>query len=249
VISLEKTALAVRRSPLVGRAAELWWVVRPLYKAKLRWIGRKGLPRNINGTDLIVLLSELYTLPETYEPDVWASVMAEVHEGNIVADVGAHIGLYTLAFARRVGAQGHVYAFEPDPETVRLLRRGIDLNGAGGATTVLPYAVGEREQTVRFATGRQSESHVATVSGEHGVDIDTVTLDKVLSEVRLDLLQIDVEGYKAHVLRGARQILTDPKQCPSAIFIEVHPYAWDLSGNSVLNIQEYGEIIARRERF
>jgi FkbM family methyltransferase len=240
-----------------------------MYKAVLRCAGRKGLPRNINGTGVVLLPSELYTLGETYEPEVWPAIMAEVREGDVIADVGAHIGLYTLAFAQRVGATGHVYAFEPDPASMSLLRRGVELNGVGTTTTALACAAGDGNEKVLFTTGRGSESHVTAGSGESGAQIETTSLDEVFDQARLDLLKIDVEGYEAHVLRGARRLLGDPDRAPPVIFIEVHPYAWerygttaelllglltdcdyqvsDLRGNILSDIQEYGEIVARRE--
>jgi hypothetical protein len=51
-----------------------------------------------------------------------------VHRGDVVADVGAHIGYYTLSLARLVGEQGHVFAFEPTPATAALLKKNVAVN-------------------------------------------------------------------------------------------------------------------------
>jgi len=51
----------------------------------------------------------------TYEPELQAAVADLVKPGMQVYDVGANIGYVSLLLARRVGAAGHVYAFEALP--------------------------------------------------------------------------------------------------------------------------------------
>ena len=45
--------------------------------------------------------------------------------GQNVIDIGANYGTYTLSMARKVGANGHVWAFEPASSTAQLLAQGI----------------------------------------------------------------------------------------------------------------------------
>ena len=51
-----------------------------------------------------------------YEPFETSLVLDEVREGEVVLDIGAHIGYYTLIFAKLVGPLGKVFAFEPELE-------------------------------------------------------------------------------------------------------------------------------------
>jgi precorrin-6B methylase 2 len=51
-----------------------------------------------------------------------------LREGMTAIDVGANIGYLTLFFCNRVGAQGQVFAFEPEPENFRELVRSIEHN-------------------------------------------------------------------------------------------------------------------------
>lgn len=265
---LERTSTALRHSRLLRDFSPLWSVVRPIYKWVLRRVGKTGLPRNMNGSDTVLVLPELYTLPETYEPDVWCALMREVHAGDVIGDVGANIGLYTVALAKRVGPGGHVYAFEPDPQTVDILRRHIDINGIGGTASVLPCVVGDREGMVDFTAGRESESHVGSAVPGRAAQVPSVTLDSVFAHARVDILKIDVEGFEEHVLRGGLRLLGDPARAPATIFLEVHPAAWevfgttsgtllsllrrngyeisDVAGNALETITHYGEVVARR---
>ena len=65
-------------------------------------------------------------------------------EGDIVVDVGAHIGRYTIISSKRIGQSGKVIAIEPHPSNFEMLNRNIKLNGL---TNVIPlnYAVNSKE--------------------------------------------------------------------------------------------------------
>ena len=263
----EQTCIKLRHSRLLSRTAPLWAIVRPAYDALIRRAGgSKGLLRNINGTDQIRILSEFRSLHETYEPDVWKLVMAQVGAGSRVIDVGAHIGLYALAFGRRVGREGRVLAVEPDPENLISLRRHIALNGLQEIVTVLPAGLSEAEGEAPLETN-DMQSHVSP--GRSGsVVIKLRTLDQVVGGAPWDLMLIDVEGHEEMVLRGGRQWLSDATCRPDMILIEVHPYAWpelgtsseslmqflrghgysveSLAGEPVDDIKCYGHVVARQ---
>ena len=74
---------------------------------------------------------------------------ALLQPGQLVLDLGAYCGGSTVAFARAVGAAGHVFAMEPDPTNASALRENLMRHGttnvtvreAGvwGSTTRLPF--------------------------------------------------------------------------------------------------------------
>lgn len=269
---LEAAAIALRRSPLLRNAEPLWHTLRPMYARLLRRWRRNGLKRTINGTDPILIAPELYNLPEEYEPAVWRALMSEVRPGSVVADVGAYIGLYTVALAKRVGASGKVHAFEPDPATFRKLQHHIKINGVQSRVSLSRCAVGDKNESASFTSGRDSQSHLSLghlpQEGQKQTTVQVVTLDAVLQGSPVDVMKVDVEGFEEHVLRGASQLLADERRAPRVIFIEVHPYAWGQSGTSsesllkflrdfgyevfdfhgdrVEAVSQYGEVIARR---
>ena len=69
------------------------------------------------------------SINEIYEPLETEFVKKEVKKGNVVLDIGANIGYYTLIFAKLVGENGKVFAFEPDPTNFALLKKNVEMNG------------------------------------------------------------------------------------------------------------------------
>jgi len=267
--AVERFASAVRHSRRLQNSLILWSLVRPWYERFLKVLMRPGLRRMINGTDLILLDHDLHGIPEVYEPTMWSALMDRLRPGDTAADVGAYIGLYSVAMANRVGANGRVYAFEPEPESYARLCRHIGMNGLRDRVRPFPCAVGAETTSLRFASGRGSESAVAPSSLPDATRVKSVCLDSVFAKQPIHLLKIDVEGYELHVIRGAAGLLNDARRAPRAVFVEVHPAAWeqfdvtdrslleslwqagyrvsDLSGGEVSRITEHGVIVAQRE--
>jgi FkbM family methyltransferase len=229
---LERWCLGLRHAPGLAGAGWLWTLLRPGYDRASAVLGRRGLRRRINGTDDLLVVPRLRRLTEHYEPAVWAALMAELRPGDTVVDVGAFVGLYSVAVARRLGPGGRVVAFEPDPDSFALLAQHVRLNGVEGRVELVRAAVGERSGEVPFLGGGLSESHVLGGSAPAAGRVPCVTLDEVLEGRRVDVLKVDVEGYEAQVLSGAHRILADPARRPRALFIELHPYAWPAFGTT-----------------
>src|ERR1700722_172759 len=70
------------------------------------------------------------------EPEVQRALQDFVEPGQVVYDVGANIGFFTLLLARLVGPRGRVFAFEPMPENAAALRHIVALNGLDNVTVV-----------------------------------------------------------------------------------------------------------------
>jgi FkbM family methyltransferase len=267
---LERMTIAIRHAPGLDHADWLWSRVRPLYDRALRAsYGERGLERVINGTDRILLSpASRGFVATTYEPEVWRRIMREVRSGDVVVEVGASIGIYTLAFAGRVGAQGRVVAFEPDSESSAALRANVAVNGYQTRVTIRDEAVGASAGRASFAAGRGVESRIA-ISGDArdgSVEVPLVALDDAFAGAGIDILKIDVEGFEQPVLSGARRLLADHARRPRAILIEMHPFAWnavgttpgsipsqlaalgyrveDMQGRSVAAVDDYGHIVA-----
>ncbi|GAB2597820.1 hypothetical protein Aab01nite_73540 [Paractinoplanes abujensis] len=136
-----------------------------------------------------------------------------VRPGDLVFDIGAHVGDRVASF-RRLGA--HVVAVEPQPLCVRALRRiysadsGVKIVPAacGARSGILPLRLNTRNPTVSTL----SDDFVAAASGAHGWDreiwddvlaVRVRTLDSLISRFGVPaFIKIDVEGYEDEVLAG-----------------------------------------------
>ncbi len=84
-----------------------------------------------------------------YEPAETQLVNDLVKPGQIVLDIGANIGYYSLIFLQLLGGEGHVYTFEPDPYSFELLSRNIAANEYSNAS-VFQVAVSNQEGQVQL---------------------------------------------------------------------------------------------------
>jgi FkbM family methyltransferase len=138
-------------------------------------------------------------------------VLRQVHPGDIVADVGANIGYYTLLFARQVGPGGHVYAFEPDPHNFRLLHRNVLQNGYTNVTCVLG-AVSDHSGFLRLYRndGNRGDHRIYdSRDGRESVDIACLALDDYFADADrpVNFIKMDIQGAEARALRGMRRLI------------------------------------------
>ena len=136
-----------------------------------------------------------------------------VRSGDLVFDIGAHVGDRTACF-RRLGAR--VVAVEPQPPLVRTLKV---LYGRDRAVSIEPVAVGRNAGTLAFSlnpdnptVSTASEAFRAAAAGAPGwegqrwtkrIEVPVTTLDKLVSRHGpAAFIKIDVEGSEADALAG-----------------------------------------------
>src|ERR1051326_6599252 len=128
---------------------------------------------------------------------------------DVFADVGANIGSYTVLASGVAGAVS--IAFEPDPGTAERLHMNVQLNGISDRVSIHMMALGEEAGLARFSIGRDTENHVLTSEEENWREVPIQSLDAMVGERGPAFVKMDVEGYEAQVLRGARRVLADPR--------------------------------------
>ncbi len=242
---LHRTASRIRNSSFLARQQWLWARIQPLWD-KVLSKSENGMPCRINGESchLIYEYAARFDKSGQYEPLISAALMDEIHEGDVVFDIGAHIGIISLLAARKAR---HVVAFEPSPETAQILRRHVAMNGAPIAVeqSVVSDSVGSvefyshgpsmgaslnidnAEQAARLEGGDQ---HISVVK------MPSVTLDAFCRARELwpDVIKIDVEGAECKVLRGAHAVL----QRGVTILCEVHPQELARMGDSETAVRQ-----------
>jgi FkbM family methyltransferase len=148
--------------------------------------------------------------------------------GDVVLDIGAHHGLYTLLLSRLVGEGGRVHAFEPHPSNVGKLRENIELNGMANVL-VNEVAVSKSRGVSRFNYGNSSTvSSLKELSKQRDDwhEVETVSVDEYVRAAgvgRVSFVKIDVEGAEDWVLSGMELMLA--RDCPT-LLLEFHSFAF-----------------------
>ena len=158
-----------------------------------------------------------------------------IRPGMVVLDIGAFVGWYTLVAARQVGAQGKVYAFEPDPRNYELLGENLRLNQIDSRVTCLPWAVSDEAGVQPFFLhgGDQSRSSLIPSGGGHETTVvNSVVLDDFLDRgLQIDVVKMDIEGGEVHALRGMGEILARAGRSVK-LFVECNPASLRFAGES-----------------
>lgn len=152
--------------------------------------------------------------------------------GGIVVDGGANIGTLTKMFLDRVGCNGTVYAFEPNPEAFACLRHNCPeaqayqcgLSDRAEYATIVPAQ--NAGATYLRDLGYVEIAEVA--AGDTSGRVPTASLDSFALE-RCDFLKLDIEGYEGRALFGAQRTL---QRCKPLMFIEVNDGALQRIGAS-----------------
>lgn len=146
-----------------------------------------------------------------------------VKSGDIAIDVGANIGETSLELAKRVGPQGKVFSFEPDPIMRAKFEKNLSFN-KGASVQVEPWALSYVPGTYRLY--RISERNpagnkiMAEGPGDY-VNIEAMRLDDYVRDKgfeRVNLIKIDVEGFEKNVLLGAEKTILKFKP---KLFVEI----------------------------
>jgi FkbM family methyltransferase len=164
-----------------------------------------------------------------FDPQLLRIAEEEISPGDVVWDIGANVGVFTLAAAAMAGRGVFVLGVEPDPMLAGLLNRsaarardrGYDVHvlsaaiaDTDGAARLLISARGRASNALDRAGGRSQMGGV-----REQVLVPQLKLDTLLGQVPAPgFLKIDVEGAEALVLAGARRLLEEIRPI---VYVEV----------------------------
>jgi FkbM family methyltransferase len=164
-----------------------------------RWDGLTFHHRNVAEFELVAR--------EIYEGGEYGFVCAR--SDPVILDCGSHIGLSVAWFKRRY-PRARIVAFEPDPQSFRLLQANVAGNGIEGVE-LLNLAVSSRRGTARFygefdVADPMSSAHSlrqdwGTQRSDGWIVVDTVPLGDYIAGP-VDYLKLDIEGMEAEVLQS-----------------------------------------------
>ena len=161
-------------------------------------------------------------------------IREEIHEGDIVIDVGANIGYYTLIFAQLVGSSGKVFAFEPESKNFEILKKNIEINNYPNIVAEQKIVSDKSGIVKLFIAEHGIVGHRINQqkSSQKFIEVESIILDNYIKKLNLDskinFIKIDVEGSEPKVLEGAKEIMQKSNQLK--IFTEFNREA----------VEEYG---------
>ena len=166
-----------------------------------------------------------------YEPQVLSIIKAMDLSGKVCVDVGANIGLHTLAMSQQAA---QVFAFEPEPYNFSLLKRNIEANRR---VNIRPFqsALGSLpgELRLRLDPFNYGDHRI----GPTGITVSVNTADAVLKDLpdnSVALMKIDVQGYECEVIKGMAETL---HRNPDVVIIaEIFPEGLEQAGHSATEL-------------
>jgi FkbM family methyltransferase len=162
--------------------------------------------------------------------------------GDVMVDVGAHVGIFSLVAARAIGPTGEVHAFEPIAFNYARLAENVELNRLAN---VHPNqaAVGAESGEISLGLDPQVpvndssawQAGYAVGQASQAVTTPLLSLDEYaasrLRDRPIRFIKVDVEGYEPRVLAGLRQTLAARRV--DVLLVEVNLYALTRSGYGI----------------
>jgi FkbM family methyltransferase len=177
------------------------------------------------------VLSDLISL-HSFEPLETKLVMKTIKKGDVVLDIGANIGYYTLIFAKLVGDEGKVFAIEPDPGNFALLEKNVRTNCYNNVVLVQKAASNVTGSCRLYLCERNKGMHRIYMSRycNRSVQVECVRIDDLLVDYcgEIDFIKMDVEGSEWAVVEGMALLLK--KSAHLKMMTEFAPYAIKESG-------------------
>jgi FkbM family methyltransferase len=186
--------------------------------------------------------------PETLK---WLEFFAVInHNYEILIDVGANIGIYTLYWLHFPNTRA--IAIEPFDENIRLLSKNISMNNFMTRVDIISKPLSS-ENTLGWSTINDirpggSDYKLSlnnNLNQSNSIKVETLTLDSILGGKKEKyILKIDTDGTDFDILKGAELALKDGKIVSILIesseedqgFIESYLKSFDLIADSRFNL-------------
>jgi FkbM family methyltransferase len=194
-----------RDAPLAAWARFISWQLRSRLQDEIPflWIGgqRLAVQRGMTGAT-----ANIYAGLHEF-----VDMMLALHflrNGDLFLDIGANVGSYTVLASGVCRAKTE--AFEPDPGTIRHLRRNIAINSLDPLVKVHEFALGAEQGDVAFTVGLDTVNRIAPANDKNVRMVRMERLDDVLAGSQPIMIKVDVEGAEEGVLQGAKALLANP---------------------------------------
>jgi FkbM family methyltransferase len=161
------------------------------------------------------LVSEQIASYCLFEPELTEAFLHLIGPGEVVMDIGMHLGYFATLFAVLVGQRGEVHAFEPTPATREIGKLNTrrfpqikvhPLAVWSSARTLILRDYGLHWMGFNSVTKIKLDQEPATPKE---IEVRTVTLDAFSSDLgkRIALLKIDAESAEREIVAGGKALI------------------------------------------
>ena len=155
----------------------------------------------------------------TYEYERSRAFAQSIARDDVVFDIGAHVGYYTLIAAKRAGPDGKIFSFEPLPDNFVLLHKHVAINHLANVN-VMEKAVGAQNRRAKFSAS--TSRYQGRIADDGVLEVEVITLDSLWKADIVPaptVIKMDVEGAEFDALQGAREMLSATH---ATIFLSTH---------------------------
>ena len=199
----------------------------------------------VNGHKMILDSKDCLQLSinEIYEPAETNIIKQEIKKDDVVLDIGANIGYYTLLMADLVGNGGKVFAFEPEPYNFELLKKNIEINMYKNVILERKAISNYNKKSNLYLSKDNTGMHRLNESKycENHIEVNVIKLDDYFysNELtnKIKFIKIDVEGSELDVLQGMESILEKNNQI--TILLEFIPEHLIEHGTNPIHVIEF----------
>lgn len=157
-----------------------------------------------------------------FDPEVYT-----ISEHESLVDCGAFDGDSLAAFfARTQHKFAHAFALEPDPANRAKLGTFVSSlpAGLGSCVTILPFAAGDRNETIRFDAGFGVDSHESHAGK---IEVACRRLDDVIDRPTT-LIKMDIEGAELSALLGTGRIILEDRPVLTICAYHYDEHLWEI---------------------
>lgn len=189
-----------------------------------------------------------FLLRKEYEPTTTRLFIENIKPNYKVLDIGANYGYFTLLASKLAGSGGKIFAFEPDPENLMILKENLKLNKCTNVK-IENSAISDQIGGINFIQQKFNKGESAVAKGAEGTKVSSTTLDSYFSKKaqNIDVMKIDIEGYEMKALLGAKKLIARSHKLK--LFIEYNPERLSYYGDTPETLLKMLKKLGFREIF
>jgi len=171
-------------------------------------------------------------------------IKRSICEGDVCFDLGANIGYTALHMLRQCGPSGFLYAVEPDPRNIKLLKTNLANNSFTAYSEISQCVISDTDGEIEFwmSTRPNTSSVQKNDKSTKKISVTSYKLGTFLQDRQHPaFIKMDIEGHEVAVLEAAVPYFLESK-VPVKILMEIHPSFYDEENDMAAVLKAYFDI-------